>query len=377
MKRYAYFILILVLFCSSLNCSYSEIVEEVDLDDVWICPNCNTELDTNFCSTCGAQRPEMVPIVTTETPNIPSQLDLSEANLLNIVPNWIGMKYDDVADILATNGFNFKKKDTSWAGNVYIYISDQYSFDIGVFDTDRNKKIEMIEVVFPASSTTYNTVYSSIVNKCGEPIIWAYDTHDIPVYDSARWKYSPQIEVQMSGNIYIEYKVSDAQQQFSLSYPKSGERPFHILVLENSEPIYTLPPRQTVAPTPTPAPTPKINCEISIASVKLKSSSIIPELYVVFKNNSKVTVDRIDFNVKCYNAYGSLIQSYGYYDISRCFYDENVKPKKTSKKNYSWYLDGIDGIKSVEIAITAYHQTNGRTVTIPDDQQKWAKYTFK
>ena len=41
------------------------------------------------------------------------------------------------------------------------------------------------------------------------------------------------------------------------------------------------------------------------------------------------------------------------------------------------YLDGWDGIKSVEIAITKYHLTDGTTVSIPEDQRKWEKFTFK
>ena len=130
-------------------------------------------------------------------------------------------------------------------------------------------------------------------------------------------------------------------------------------------------------PTPTPAPTP-VKLEVDISAVRFGKNSIgTPELYIRFKNtSSSKTIDRIDFAVECYDVYGSKVKGDGYYDYTECYFDDQrIKPGKTSPSNHYWTLYGFEGMYSVKIAITKYHTTDGRTVSIPEKQWTWEKWT--
>ena len=121
---------------------------------------------------------------------------------------------------------------------------------------------------------------------------------------------------------------------------------------------------------------PAIN-DISIESVKIEENSIgIPLLYVVFQNNGEKTIDRIDFRLKCFNAYGELIRPSILSDEKQYFFDTNLKPGYLSDKDRFLSLGGFSGARSVEIAVIKYHTTNGETIEVPSKLLKYHRYTF-
>lgn len=129
-------------------------------------------------------------------------------------------------------------------------------------------------------------------------------------------------------------------------------------------------------PNPTAKPRP-VHLEVEIASVRIGEDTIgNPEIYVVFKNTSKTeTIDRIDFSVRCYDAYGAEIKPYGFYDWTDNFYDDKeLRPGKTTSSDWRWTIYGVEGTKSVKIAITKYHTTSGKAVEAPTDTLVWNTY---
>ena len=98
------------------------------------------------------------------------------------------------------------------------------------------------------------------------------------------------------------------------------------------------------------------------------------EAYITLHNNSSVTVDRIDFYVRCFDAYGNQIKGYGIYDVSCCFYDEIIKAGKSSPSDIYWGLYGFNGTKRIEVAVFSYHTLSGTTVEIPEDQIFWKSF---
>lgn len=100
-----------------------------------------------------------------------------------------------------------------------------------------------------------------------------------------------------------------------------------------------------------------------------------PELYASFKNeSSSVIVDRVDFAIRCYNAYGDEIQQYGIYSNIEAYYEGNISKGSSSDSTTYWRLSGMDGARTVEIAVIKYHKTNGDIVEIPESDRDWIKF---
>ena len=229
-----------------------------------------------------------------------------------------------------------------------------------------------------ASESNYSAIFRSLYRTYGVPSTYPL-TSDRS--ETRFWPVSKGITYQLSGDIISgAYKTDHC----FLTSVQKGTRPFSLFVTSDSKVrlIATPTPKPTAKPTrrPTAKPTvaPKIGNAITIASVSLGSDSIgNPALYVVFKNNSGATVDRIDFTVECYDVYGRLIKGYGYYDESNCFYDGRISQGRKSDSSQRWMFYGFDGIKSVRIAITDYHTLNGKSVHVPRSSWDYTKYTFR
>lgn len=117
--------------------------------------------------------------------------------------------------------------------------------------------------------------------------------------------------------------------------------------------------------------------DVAVDSVRIDRNSAGTTLvFVVFKNKSStLSIDRIDFNVRCYDAYGDVIKKYGRNEILPCFYDGSVlNPSAKSHSDHRWTLYGTDGTKEVDIAIAKYHATDGTTIIVPDDQLEWIHF---
>lgn len=107
-----------------------------------------------------------------------------------------------------------------------------------------------------------------------------------------------------------------------------------------------------------------------ISSIQLTTNSIgTPRAYIRIMNTSRKTIDRVDFTVYCYDAYGRQIKGYNYYTHQANWYDGYIYPGEESPSNHYWDLYGFDGTRTVLVTITKYHCTDGTTVDIPVSQQ--------
>ena len=116
--------------------------------------------------------------------------------------------------------------------------------------------------------------------------------------------------------------------------------------------------------------------DISVYSVDIGYNSLgDPEVYVRFKNEGSVPIDRVDFDIRCYDAYGDLVKGYGYYIYSECWYEAStIYPQSLSNSGHYWELFGFEGTRSVSIRIRKYHTTSGETVKIPSGKQQWVHF---
>ena len=117
--------------------------------------------------------------------------------------------------------------------------------------------------------------------------------------------------------------------------------------------------------------------DLEVKITRLTSNSIgTPEIYVQFKNVSDKAIDRIDFVVYTYDAYGDKIKPYDYYDCTGCYYDDSVlQPGGSTPSDWCWTLYDCEGVKKVRVAIEKYHFKNGKTVSIP--YSKYVYYTYE
>ena len=80
--------------------------------------------------------------------------------------------------------------------------------------------------------------------------------------------------------------------------------------------------------------------EVAVSSEKIGKNRInTPDIEVRFVNNGSSGVDRIDFAIKGFDAYGKVVKGYGVYDYTTCFYDNKViTPGNISESGWSWTL---------------------------------------
>jgi len=98
------------------------------------------------------------------------------------------------------------------------------------------------------------------------------------------------------------------------------------------------------------------------------------EVYARLGNRGTDTVDRVDFYVSCYNAYGELMKFQGTYPFVGCNYTEDIKPGKKIPSDWHWTIPGMSGAKKVGILIYKYHLKSGQTVEIPEADQVWQMF---
>ena len=111
---------------------------------------------------------------------------------------------------------------------------------------------------------------------------------------------------------------------------------------------------------------------LEVCSITLSRNTIGPFAYIQIANNLSVAVDRVDFTVYCYDAYGRQIKGYDYYTHDDDWYDGLILPGGKSPSDHYWSLYGYDGVRTIVVTITKYHTADGRTVSIPKDrQQSW------
>ena len=105
------------------------------------------------------------------------------------------------------------------------------------------------------------------------------------------------------------------------------------------------------------------------------NSAGTPELYIRFRNDGDVTVDRVDFYVYCYDSYGDSIKGYKRYDYDDDWFDEKIRPGETSSSEWYWGLYGYDGTSRIRMAVHKYHTVDGNTVDIPYGDLQWVEFS--
>ena len=242
-----------------------------------------------------------------------------------------------------------------------------------LFDLATNSPTN-ISLSYSASANIYEQIYNGLNAVLGEAIYQeAYkesnSAYTIEYAEALTW----------SGEGF-EYKLNGEGSQTvpGLYQIQTGKSPFvlSIAIDKNSVSNKTKSLLSSITTTPSPTSMP-VTVNIEIASVSFGKDSIgTPQVYVTFKNTSNSeSIDRIDFAIKCYDAYGTEIKPYGFYSRTDNFFDEQIiHPGKRTPSDWRWTIYGVDGMKSIDIAILKYHTTNGRTITVPEDQLNWIRY---
>ena len=136
-------------------------------------------------------------------------------------------------------------------------------------------------------------------------------------------------------------------------------------------------------PTPTPGPTPiPDGAAFQLTKVTLFSRYDYLKFRVEGKNLSKTyTIDAFNLVARAYNRYG---QSLGWYntilDKEHGFTTQTCKiapGKKFSMGSGYWDLFGWDTAVRIEVAVTKYHTTDGKTVEIPRSEYVWVEGNLK
>ena len=349
----------------------------------WICPNCKRKNTTSFCPDCGTKRPEII--------QNDNDTQFAFQN---------GIEFGDSKEIVQEKD-NGAKSDSS---NKSILISKGdylgiHNFEIKYFFSEAEGLTDILYVLYDnqmkiRGSQIREQIKSQLLKLYGTALpeeAWeTYSGFPWVAYDFADKKIGKKGGLMGDSRWAIESSNGTVLIDIITYWPNvkdNGYKNETICLgfkaintdLDNTIAIYTSPPKPKNTPTPTPRPTPTINPEIykiAISSLRIGKNSIgDPELYVIFKNNSTYTIDRIDFNVICYDAYGSKIKGYNYYDSTDCYFDDrNIKPGGKTPSDHHWTLYGFDGTKAVDIVITSYHTTNGITVRVPESLWNYTHY---
>ena len=116
--------------------------------------------------------------------------------------------------------------------------------------------------------------------------------------------------------------------------------------------------------------------DIQVASVRTgKSYTGALQLYIQLENIGNSTIDRVDFHVKGWNAYGELVKYRGsnseYVD---CYYTSEIKAGKKMPSDWHYDFSALDGATKFAICVYRYHYKNGETVDISLSDQVWEMY---
>ena len=142
-------------------------------------------------------------------------------------------------------------------------------------------------------------------------------------------------------------------------------------------------PTPSPAPTNTPAPTPiPDEAVLELTKVSLFTRYNNLKFRVEAQNNSKdCTIDAFNLTVRAYNRYDEQLAWYGRLEALEYGFTEQAC-KITSAKKYtmgSYYFDlfGWDTATRIEVAVSRYHTTDGKTVDIPKEKLVWMEGILK
>lgn len=303
---------------------------------------------------------------------------------------WFDYKLSQVETQLTNAGYNQDPISMLYRSFGIIIYKNSYTAPHTITLLSENNIVTSASLTYNADKQLFQDLESSITSIAGEPTHTKEYTETFNNYtethgESLTWSYSG-----------YTYKINGDGNQKTLSkiaQIRSGSHPF-ILTVQRDEGSSKLTEKiEDVKPAAGLQSSSKKNASTSTSSNKTKSSTQTldvevgsvriekdsignPKLYIRFKNNSSTkTIDRLDFAVKCYDVYGNEIKPYGFYTHTDCFFEEKtISPKKSSPTDWSWTIYGVEGTRSVKIAITKYHTTDGNTVIVPESEYRWKKF---
>jgi len=281
----------------------------------------------------------------------------------------------------------YKEASTNALGKALGFLSYESSDKIPMaFSMKFNggdTKLQQIALTFAADTDMFSTIRDNINFLLGKSDFREAYTEKTATYvatygEALIWSgYGYRFEIHGIGN-------SNGAPMATIADIESGISPFILTISANTVPQGSTDanayPQQQATPTITPKPTPKptpMKLSVVVNSLSLGSNSIgTPRMFLSFKNNeTSASVDRVDFRIECFDAYGNTIRQYGHQQYINGFFDSvTIKAGKASSKDYYWDLYGLEGTKSIRIAITKYHTTAGKTVEVPDELLSWKTY---
>lgn len=111
------------------------------------------------------------------------------------------------------------------------------------------------------------------------------------------------------------------------------------------------------------------NHDIQIIGASLDYEYSIPVLYIDYKNNTNSDIIRFDICVNCYDAYGNRLDStYKGYNMKKLL--------ANSEDSQYWDLYLYSGVQEARFAVYKYQTADGKTIEIPENEQKWYRVTY-
>lgn len=120
-------------------------------------------------------------------------------------------------------------------------------------------------------------------------------------------------------------------------------------------------------------PAPDVPLEVT--GIALDQDSIgTTEISLMITNTGEVGIDAVQLRVEFRDAYEETVKIYGAYSYATLSYEDMIEPGKSTPSDWVWTMTGVDGIKTMRVAVQKYHTTDGNTVTINDAQLKWSEW---
>lgn len=304
------------------------------------------------------------------------QFDIN--NPMHIIETWFGADINEVEKMIKDSGYQDDDLNALIGrslGFLTYTSAKQQAKSISLFVNKDTSIVNRVSLTYNPDKEVFSAISEQLESELGEPRLRAayvgeYMGQTATFSEALIWqKDNLEISIYASGDAGDDsdiYHVQNGKALFVLNIEEPSDE-------DSAKEIVSEAVEILVTPTPKPVP---VDMKVAVYSVNIGKNSIgTPDIEVRFINNESSSVDRIDFAIRGYDAYGKLVKGYGVYDYTTCFYDNKPIAKgKTSESGWSWTLYGFDGIKTVEIAITSYHTTSGKSVEANENQYVWVPY---
>ncbi len=109
--------------------------------------------------------------------------------------------------------------------------------------------------------------------------------------------------------------------------------------------------------------------------ISLQNPDVTPRLFVSFKNTGDRNISQIVFQVKPLDENDKEMLAYHSYETITCTSDRPLKSGETEAKGYYWTLNGCQGVRGVELAISSVTFEDGTEITLNENALNWITYS--